>query len=122
MRDLLDLDLHPLDRPAAAEFAALVARCRKEIAAAGMFNLDGLLRPEAIARVVAEIAPKLAREAFTHRRAHNIYFRREIPGLAPDHPALRQFETVNHTICADQIADSLLMRLYHWPPLAAFLA
>ncbi|MHA1528064.1 MAG: HalD/BesD family halogenase [Alphaproteobacteria bacterium] len=122
MHDTLDLDRYPLDRPDSARTRALAARCRADLAANGMFNLDGLLRPGAIATAVAEVKPLLDGASFTHRRRHNIYFRNDLPGLAPDHPALRLCETVNHTICADQIAATVLMRLYEWPPFAAFLA
>ncbi len=51
-----------------------------------------------------------------------IYFLPEIEGLAPNHPALEQFNTVNHTVCSDQIRDNVLIELYEWPPFAAFLA
>jgi hypothetical protein len=122
MHDILDLDRYPLDQADSAATRALVARCQADLAADGMFNLDRLLRPGAISRAVAEVKPVLERASFTHRRSHNIYFRNDLPGLAPDHPALRNCETVNHTICADQIAGTVLMRLYQWPPFAAFLA
>jgi len=122
MQDILDLDRYPLDRPDSAGTRALADRCRADLAANGMFNLDGLLRPGAIATAVAEVKPLLDSASFTHRRRHNIYFRPDLPGLAPDHPALRLCETVNHTICADQIPATVLMRLYEWPPFAAFLA
>jgi hypothetical protein len=122
MHDILDLDRYPLGRLDSPEGRALVARCRADLAALGMFNLDRLLRPGAIARAVAEVKPVLERDSFTHRRSHNIYFRNDLPGLAPEHPALRLCETVNHTICADQIPGTVLMRLYQWPPFAAFLA
>ncbi len=122
MRDILDLDRYPLDRPDSAGTRALVARCQAGLAADGMFNLDGFLKPGALTRAVAEVKPVLDSASFTHRRSHNIYFRKDLPGLAPDHPALRLCETVNHTICADQIAGTVLMRLYQWPPFAAFLA
>ena len=122
MHDLIDLDRYPLDRLGEAEGRALVARCRADLAAHGMFNLSGLVRPEAIASAVSEVSPIMASASFTHRRSHNIYFKREIPGLAPDHPALRLCETVNHTVCADQIPGSVVLALYEWPPFAAFLA
>ncbi len=122
MHDILDLDRYPLDRLDSPEARALVARCQADLAADGMFNLDGLLKPGALASAVAEVKPVLDSASFTHRRSHNIYFRKDLPGLAPDHPALRLCETVNHTICADQIPGSVLMRLYQWPPFAAFLA
>jgi hypothetical protein len=122
MQDILNLDRYPLDRPGTPGWTALVDRCRADLARDGMFNLEGLMRPEAVSRSVGEVTPVLDTSAFTHKRAHNIYFKKQIPGLAPDHPALKLFETSNQTICADQIPDSLLVRLYEWPHLAAFLS
>ncbi len=122
MERLLDLDRFPLDRPESAAGEALVARCRRELAARGMFNLEGLVRTEALERCVAEVKPLLDTAAFTHKRSHNIYFETGIEGLAPDHPALTRVETVNHTVCADQIPESLVCAIYEWPPLARFLA
>ncbi len=86
-----------------------------------MFNLEGFLRPGAITATVADLAPKFAAESFTHARRHNIYFRKEVPGLDPAHPALREFETVNRTLCGDQIGG-VLAALYEWPDFARFLA
>jgi hypothetical protein len=122
MQDILDLDRYPLDQPGTPGWITLVDRCKADLARDGMFNLEGLMRPEAVAQAVGEVTPVLDAHAFTHKRSHNIYFRKEIPGLAAGHPALRLFETSNQTICADQIPGSLLVRLYDWPNLAAFLA
>jgi len=122
MQNILDLDRYPLDQPGTAGWTALVERCRAELDRDGMFNLAGLLRPEAVQQSIRDVTPVLDQSAFTHKRAHNIYFMKQIPGLSPDHPALRLFETSNQTICADQIPDSLLVRLYEWPHLAAFLS
>jgi hypothetical protein len=122
MHDILDLARYPLDRPDSADSQALVARCRADLAAEGMFNLEGFLRPEAVARAVAELAPRFETEAFTHTRRHNIYFRREVPGLPPGHPALAEVETTNRTICADRMGDAVVIRLYDWPEFARFLA
>jgi hypothetical protein len=115
MQDILNLDRYPLDSPGTPEWTALVDRCRADLARDGMFNLEGLMRSEAVSRSVGEVTPVLDTSAFTHKRAHNIYFKKQIPGLAPDHPALKLFETSNQTICADQIPESLLVRLYQWP-------
>ncbi len=79
-----------------------------------MYNLPGLVKPEALARAIAEIRPVMDTLSFTHRRAHNIYFRKDVPGLAPDHPALAVTETVNHTVCADQITQTVPMWIYEW--------
>ena len=120
--DIIDLDHYPLDRLDSAEGQALVSYCREELVLSGMFSLAGLIRSEIMEQVVHEITPVIQSSAFTHRSQHNIYFLPEVEGLDPAHPALQQFETVNHTICADQIPHSALVNLYNWPPLAGFLA
>lgn len=86
-----------------------------------MFNLAGFMRPTAIAQTLADLAPRFATEAFTHSRRHNICFRKEVPGLSPDHPALALFDTTNHTLCAGQIARSIT-DLCAWPAFGGFLA
>lgn len=121
MQDIIDLTRFPLDRPDSPEWQAMVARARADLAREGMFDLVGFLRPEALAQAVADLAPRFDAEAFTHARKHNIYFRKDIAGLAPDHPALTQFETINQTLCADQIGG-VVQRLYEWEPFARFLA
>ena len=122
MRQILDLDRWPLDDLGGAAGRALVARCREELRDSGLFSLDALIRPDALETGVAEVAPVLNAAAFTHSRDHNIYFDDEIKGLALDHPALRRFTTVNHTICGDQIPESVITRIYEWQPLVDFLA
>ncbi len=122
MHDILDLDRFPLDRLGTPAGQALVNDCRVSLEATGMFNLEDLVRPEPLAACVDALKPVIATSSFTHKRQHNIYFKRTIEGLPEDHPALRLCETVNHTICADQMADSLVCRIYEWPPLRAFLA
>ena len=121
MQRLLDLDRYPVHAPASAAGRALVASCRAALAANGMFNLDGLVKPAALTQCLSDLAPLWTDAAFTHRRAHNIYFDDAVAGLPAAHPALQRFETVNQTICADQISDSALCRIYEWPKLAAFL-
>jgi copper chaperone CopZ len=122
MHQILDLDRYPLDKPGSPEWQAVVDRCRADLAANGMCNLEGLLREDAIARAVEEITPVMSTQSFVHKRAHNVYFTKEVPGLTPDHPALAQVQTISHTVCADQISDSVPVRLYEWPPFAMFLA
>src|SRR4051794_19084505 len=104
MRDILDLDRYPVDRLGRPEGDALAEACRHELAAEGMFNLPGFVRPEMIELAAAQLRPLIDTVAFTHRRSHNVYFRREVPGLSSDHPALRTFDTISQTLCGDQIA------------------
>lgn len=122
MRDILDLERYPIDRLDTAPAMAIVDRCRAGLAAEGMFNLEGLVRLDAIERCAAELRPRLASDAFTHKRQHNVYFLKEVAGLAPHHPALQTVETVNHTLCGDQIRNTVICDIYEWTPLADFLA
>lgn len=122
MRQILDLERYPLDRPGSTGWETLVQRCRADLVRDGMYNLEGLVRPDALERAVAELRPVIDTLSFTHRRRHNIYFRKEIPGLAADHPALAMTETVNHTVCADQILQAVPLWIYEWSPFITFLA
>jgi hypothetical protein len=120
MQDVVDLAAYPLDRPDSSAWRALVAHCRADLAAEGMFNLAGFLRPVPRTTAAAALAPRFATEAFTHARRHNIYFRK-VHELPAGHPALAEVETVNRTLCGDQIGGPI-ERLYEWPAFAAFLA
>ncbi|MBL9047803.1 MAG: 2OG-Fe(II) oxygenase [Tabrizicola sp.] len=121
MHQILDLDRYPLDRPDSPAYASLVALAQADLMANGMFNLPGFLRPEATSQAVAALIPRFDSESFTHARKHNIYFRKSIPELPADHPALLEVETINRTLCGDQIGG-LLQSLYDWPDFARFLA
>jgi hypothetical protein len=122
MRDILDLDTFPLDRPGSAPWLDLVQTCRADLASNGMFNLEGFVKTEALTRAMAELRPVMETLSFVHKRSHNIYFRKDVPGLSPGHPALRLVDTVNHTICYDQIPLSVPAWIYEWPQFAVFLA
>ena len=122
MNSILDLDRYPLDRPGAPQIDALVDRCRSDLAATGMFNLDQFVRRTAIERAAAEILARSERDSYTHQRSHNVYFETQLPGLPADHPALRQFQTIHHTICDDQLSGTIVREIYEWAPLADFLA
>jgi hypothetical protein len=87
-----------------------------------MFDLVGLLQPAAIDTSLRQVRPLIDEHSFVHRRRHNIYFQPGIEGLEPDHAALREVETTNRTVCADQLDGTLVMELYRWPPLRRFIA
>jgi len=122
MQDIINLDRYPLDKPDSAACTALIADCKSRLAENGLFNLAGFIRDDAVSGAVAEVTPILAAKSFTHARRHNIYFKKPIEGLDAGHPALREFETSNRTICADQLGQSVVIRLYEWQPFARFLA
>ena len=85
MNELLDLDRFPLGELDGAPARALLAHCRKELHRTGMFSLEGLIRPQALERCIAEGEPVLGSASFTHAREHNIYFDDTIQGLDPVH-------------------------------------
>jgi hypothetical protein len=122
IQDLIDLDAYPLDALDDARGRDLIASCQADLAATGMFNLEDFVRPAALTALTAALEPVIEGGSFLHRRRHNVYFMKSVEDLAPDHPALREFDTAHRTICADQFAESPLCRLYEWPPLVAFIA
>jgi len=122
IRDILNLDRYPIDQAGSPQYASLVVRCQAELAAGGMFNLDGFVYPDAIARAAAEILPLFEHKSYTHRRRHNVYFADQVPGLTAGHPALMQFDTVHRTLCDDQLTGMVVRQIYEWPPLVAFIA
>jgi hypothetical protein len=122
MNHLIDLYTYPIHRPDSEAYATLVADCRERLAADGMFDLPGFLLPDVTLAAAQAVGPAMATEAFRHARKHNIYFRDSIDDLPPDHPALKPVETVNHTLCADQLQGNPVIQLYEWQPFANFLA
>jgi hypothetical protein len=119
---ILDLKKYPLHEPGSKAWADLVAQCKADLVSNGMYNLEGLVRSEAVDKTVAEIKPIMDTLSFIHTREHNIYFLKSIPGLPEDHPALTKTRTTNHTVCADQIPQSTVMHIYEWAPMIMFLA
>jgi len=122
MHEILDLDLYPLDQPDSPAYAALVKRCQDDLAADGMFNLEGFMRPAPIAATLDDALPKFETDAFRHERKHNIYFKKSIPDVPDDSPLYSEFSTSNLTLCGDQVADTPVSQLYEWQPFIDFLS
>jgi len=122
MRDIIDLDRYPIDRPGTPAYSALVRHCQLELAREGMFNLEGFMHPAVAEGMAQTHMPRYTRESFRHARAHNIYFKKSVPDLPPDHPALARVETVNNTLCADQLTGTPLETLYTYAPFIRFIA
>ncbi len=122
MKEILDLERYPIDQPGTEGYARLVAWAKAELAATGMFSLEGFMHASAAQQVADETAEDMAENSFHHAREHNIYFEPKIDGLAADHPALHQFRTSNHTLCGDQVAQTAITKTYEYPPLRHFLA
>ena len=122
IENIIDLQKYPLHRLDSEAGRDLVDQCQRALDEAGLFNLAGFLLPTAIDQAVSNLADELENHSFTHERLHNIYFLPEVDNLSENHPALKQFKTINHTVCSDQIRDNVLIELYEWPAFADFLA
>ncbi len=122
MDTILNLEDYPLHQADSQALASLVATCKKQLAEEGMFNLVGFMKPAAVLKAAAELEPLFQDQAYTHQRDHNVYFLKNVAGISPDHPALRRFHTINHTICDDQMTHTITHQIYEWQPLIDFLA
>ena len=122
MKQIIDLDRYPLHQLESAAAASLVTKCMDELEHDGMFTLSGFIRASALPGMVDSLLPRIASEAFTHEREHNIYFSDDPPDVEPGHPALQPQKTINHTLCGDQLVDNPIKAIYEWSALANFLA
>lgn len=122
MKKIINLSRYPLDRPNCDEYAALVTRCQADLLENGMFNLEAFISPKTAQIFADNMKPAMQDDSFTHKRRHNIYFKNSVPGISPDHPAMLESDTINHTLCADQIAQNGIIRIYEWPPFVNFLS
>ncbi len=121
MNKLVNLEKYPLDRLDSPAGQRLVAQCIDDLEHEGMFTLKGFMRREVIDEILPDLLQKFKHESFLHRREHNIYFSDDLADIPADHPALARVNTVNHTLCGDQLAEPLLA-IYRWSGLTEFLA
>ncbi len=66
--EVIDLERFLIDRLESDAFGEMVVLAKADLAANGMFNLKGFMRPRAIAHALDEIAPLIETEAFHHAR------------------------------------------------------
>ena len=121
MNKLVNLEKYPLDRLDSPAGQRLVEQCIDDLEHEGMFTLKGFMRREVIDEILPDLLQKFKHESFLHRREHNIYFSDDLADIPADHPALARVNTVNHTLCGDQLAEPLLA-IYRWSGLTEFLA
>ena len=122
IESIIDLQRYPLNQPESDEVQCLIRQCQSSLDKEGLFNLPGFLQADVIPVILAQAKPLIKDQSFFHHRRHNIYFLPEVPGLEAGHPVLKEFDTSNHTVCADQIPGSPLLTLYHWQPFISFLS
>ena len=89
MHEIIDLEHYPLDRIDCPKGRELVERCRNDLARDGMFNLVGLMLPEAIEKSGrADYFTVSIRSVYTSSQAQHIFSARSSgssrrsPGIA----------------------------------------
>ncbi len=122
MDEIVNLSRYPLDDLNGPAAKSLITECQRDLNRGGMFNLKNFLSPHAVERILDNVMPVMRAASFEHKREHNIYFEEAVDVVAADHPALKKMETVNHTVCADQIPENDIVSLYDWEPFRDFLA
>ncbi|QCO98416.1 hypothetical protein FCN77_12860 [Arthrobacter sp. 24S4-2] len=119
--DILDLDRYPLDRLDSPRGQLLVESCRAALRFEGACQLPGLLKQDAIEKLVAESVSKQG-QAYKTDNTHNVYFE------APDHdaPSTDPSSLLQHSskkaVAWDLIdAQSPLRIAYEWDGLTNFI-
>lgn len=122
VEDVVDLDRYPIADRDKADYAALIADGRRQVAERGLCLFPGFLRREAVAAIVAE-AERLTPRAFRREQLLDAYDRNPPPELPEDHPRRRRHPYRMGIIAQDLFrADGPLMRLYFWDGLTGFVS
>ena len=110
---LVDTDRYPIGALETPEGAAFLKDCQESMAEHGWCNLDGFIRPEAIA-ALREEAKALLPTAQTLRVRRTIYQGQVEDGLDQDDLLNREYTHVAQQLADDQIpATTRIKQLYH---------
>src|SRR6202521_2696976 len=117
----IDLDRYPVHDLAGAGAKALIADCRRQLAASGSCVLAGFLTSTAVAAMAAEgraLAPLAHR---TPNGRSTAYLEAPDASYPEGHPKRRLQRTAVGAVAYDLFPpDSLIRRLYEWDGLLAF--
>jgi len=110
--NLVDLARYPIADLDSGDGAAFLKECQAQMDEQGWCNLDGFIRPEALAALATESGDLLpTAEVLTIKR--NIYQGAIDPSLPADDPRRREFMHVATQLADDQLpADTLVQQLY----------
>ena len=121
LADVIDLERYPIDRLESPAGQDLVARCGRELAAVGASDLEGFIRPAAVASA-AHWAMTAMPDAYRTDTEHNVYFTVGDPGLPADDPHRIRVRSAKGGLAYDQIpSDSPLRIAYESDELTAFV-
>jgi hypothetical protein len=120
LADVIDLDRYPVDRLDSPAGQDLVARCRRDLAAAGAADLEGFIRPAAVASTVDWAMTAMAK-AYRTDTEHNVYFTDDVPGLPAGDPHRIRVRSAKGALTYDQIPPGSPLRIaYESAELTAF--
>lgn len=119
--EVLDLDRYPLDRLDSERGQLLVEACRAALRFEGACQLPGLVKPEAVQRLVAEA---LAKNPNAHRTddTHNVYFEKVNADAPATDPTSHLEHSSKNAVGWDKIdEDSPLRIAFEWDELTEFI-
>ncbi len=119
--ELVDLSRYPITDLDTFKGAAFLKNCQIQMEEHGWCNLDGFIRPEALAALTQEVNTLLpTAEVLTIRR--NIYQGPIDPTLPKDDPRRREYVHVATQLADDQLPrETLIQRLYQSELLTDFV-
>ncbi len=122
LHEIVDLTRYPIDGSKTTALAHLIEACQGELAAVGASVLEGFVRPEAIARIVAHVDP-LAPLAFHKVKQHNVYLEPDDPSMPENHPRNAKETTTSATLGNHHLQNAAdLQALYAADAFKAFVA
>ena len=122
LEQIIDLDRYPIHDPADPVTQALVEQCRAELDAVGCCCVRGFIRPESVARMLAE-AERLKPQTYWSENANNPYMTKDDPSLPEDHPKRIFNKRTNGFINSDILeADSDLRAAYDSDEMLRFVS
>lgn len=122
MREIIDLDRYPLDRPGTPAYDALLQDGRNALGQGALFSMRQFVRPAAIVSMAAQLQALVPISVRYDRQRSAYVYGSDNTGLAADDPRLQKHLCRYHQVLNYQIAnDSALRRIYYYQPLTDFL-
>lgn len=120
--NIVDLETYPIHQPDSTAYAAMVARCRKQLRADGCVVLKGFIRDDALTAIRQE-TEVLAPRAHYNQTHTNPYNTDGDPALPDNHPKNVFGDRTNGFVAGDLISDdTAIRRVYHDPGFQRFIA
>jgi hypothetical protein len=104
LSSIVNLELYPIHQPTSVRTIELVDNCRAELNAVGCCCIRSFVRPESIARMLAE-AQRLRPSIYWSGGSNNPYMTKDDPSLPEEHPK-RIFNKRNNGFISSDILET----------------